>query len=179
MKNKSVREIVLSGLFIAIGLLLPSIFHAFGAGSTFLPMHIPVIFAGFTVSLPFAVTVGVLTPFLSSVLTGMPPLFPVMPYMVFELAAYGAASSILYRKLKLNVYVSLIGSMIIGRIVAGIAVWVLASFFMAKLPGPVLFITGAITKGIPGIIIQVVFIPAVVILLERNNFINRGVGKSE
>lgn len=92
------------------------IFHAFGLGSTFLPMHIPVLLAGFVISIPFAITVGALTPFLSSVFTGMPPLFPVMPYMVFELAAYGAVASILYRKLKVNVYISLIGSMIAGRI---------------------------------------------------------------
>ncbi|MDK2811559.1 MAG: hypothetical protein PWR27_2268, partial [Petroclostridium sp.] len=131
MQNKSVKEMVLSGLFIAMGLLLPMIFHAFGMGSTFLPMHIPVLLAGFVVSMPYAIAVGVVTPILSSLLTGMPPMFPVLPYMVFELAAYGAVASLLYRRLKLNVYISLVGSMIVGRIVSGIAVWVLATFFMA------------------------------------------------
>lgn len=173
MQNKSVKEMVLSGLFIAMGLLLPMIFHAFGMGSTFLPMHIPVLLAGFIVSMPYAIAVGVVTPILSSLLTGMPPMFPVLPYMVFELAAYGAVASLLYRRLKLNVYISLVGSMIVGRIVSGIAVWVLATFFMAKLPGPILFITGSITKSIPGIIIQLVFIPALILVLNKSNLITR------
>ncbi len=173
MKNKSVRELVLSGLFVAIGLLLPMIFHAFGMGSTFLPMHIPVLIAGFALSMPFAIIVGVLTPLLSALLTGMPPLFPVLPFMVFELAAYGAAASLLYRKFKLNVYISLIGSMIFGRIVSGIAVWVLATFFAAKLPGPVVFIAGSVTGSIPGIIIQIVFIPALILVLNKSNVLRR------
>lgn len=173
MQNKSVRETVLSGLFIALGLILPMVFHAFGAGSTFLPMHIPVLIAGFVVSLPFALAVGVITPILSSLFTGMPPIFPVLPFMVFELATYGAVASLLYRKLKLNVYVSLICSMIVGRIVSSVVVWVLATFFMAKLPNPIVFITGGITQGIPGIIIQIVFIPGIVLALQKSNLIKR------
>ena len=171
MQNKSVKEIVLSGLFIALGLILPMIFHMVGAGSTFLPMHIPVLIAGFMVDLPFAVAVGVLTPILSSLFTGMPPVFPVLPYMVFELATYAAVASVLYRKFKLNVYVSLICSMIAGRIISSLVVWGLAAFFMAKLPNPIVFITGGITQGIPGIIIQIVFIPAIVFALEKSNLI--------
>ncbi|MCR4435096.1 MAG: ECF transporter S component [Clostridiales bacterium] len=173
MKSKSVREVVLSGLLVAMGLLLPMIFHAFGLGSTFLPMHIPVLLAGFVVSLPFAVAVGAATPILSSVLTGMPPMFPVLPYMVFELAAYGGVACFLYRKLRLNVYVSLVGSMAAGRIVSGLVVWVMATFFMAKLPGPLVFISGGIVQGIPGIIIQLLFIPALVLILSKNNLIKR------
>ena len=173
MQTKSLRGIVLSGLFIASGLILPSIFHVYGLGSTFSPMHIPVLLAGFFVSIPYAIAVGALTPFLSSVFTGMPPIFPIMPYMVFELAAYGASASLLYRKLKINVYIALIGSMIAGRIVAGFAVWVLATFFAAKLPGPIVFIAGAVTNGIPGIIIQLVFIPALVMMLKRYNSVQR------
>jgi len=175
MKKKSVMETVLSGLFIAIGLVLPIIFHAFGAGSTFLPMHIPVLIAGFALSLPFAVAVGAITPILSSLLTGMPPVFPVLPFMVVELAAYAAVTSLLYKKFKLNVYITLVCSMIAGRIAASIVVWILATFFMAELPNPVIFVTGAITQGIPGIIVQIVFIPGIVFVLYKSNFIRREV----
>lgn len=173
MQNRSLREVILSGLFIAIGLILPMIFHAFGAGSTFLPMHIPVLIAGFVISMPCAIAVGVLTPVLSSLFTGMPPIFPVLPFMIFELAAYGAFASLFYRKLKLNVYISLIGSMIAGRIISAIVVWVLAAFFMAKLPGPIPFVVGGVAGGIPGIIIQIIFIPAIILVLNKNNLIKR------
>jgi hypothetical protein len=168
MHNKSVKEVVFSGLFITMGLVLPVIFHFFGLGKTFLPMHIPVLLAGFMLSVPYAAAVGALMPLLSSVITGMPPLFPIMPYMVLELAAYAVVASILSRKLRLNIYISLILSMIAGRIAAGIAVWALTIFFGAKLPGPFVFIASAVTTGIPGIIIQIVSIPPMVVLLRKS-----------
>jgi uncharacterized membrane protein len=174
MHNKSVKEVVFSGLFITLGLVLPVIFHFFGLGKTFLPMHIPVLLAGFMLSVPYAAAVGALTPLLSSVITGMPPLFPIMPYMVLELAVYAVVTSILSRKQRLNIYISLILSMIAGRIAAGIAVWALAIFFGAKLPGPFVFIASAVTTGIPGIIIQIVFIPPMVVLLRKSRIFENG-----
>lgn len=170
MKQNQTKQLVLSGVFIAIGIVLPMVFHMFqGGGTAFLPMHIPVLLAGFFLSVPYALAVGVLTPILSSVFTGMPPIFPVLPFMICELATYGVMASILSRKYKLNVYISLIGSMVVGRIAAGAAVWVLASFFAAKLPSPTIFIAGAVTKGIPGIVIQLVIIPVIIIALKKSN----------
>ena len=166
MKN-NLTQIAAAGLFVAFGLVLPMMFHAVGLGSTFLPMHIPDLLAGFMLDAPVALVVGAMTPFLSSMFTGMPPAFPVMPYMVFELATYGFVTSYLYRKLNLNVYVSLIGSMICGRIVAGIVVWALTMLFAARLPAPIAFIASSVVTGLPGIVIQLVFIPAVVVALEK------------
>ncbi|NLM62488.1 MAG: ECF transporter S component [Clostridiales bacterium] len=179
MKNESsIRDIIISALMIALGILLPMAFHAFGLGSTFLPMHIPVLIAGYLLPVHFSIIVGAVTPFLSSILTGMPPFFPIMPYMCFELAAYGAAVSFIRKRLfaekpMANVYISLIGSMIFGRIVAGLIVWILVLFFSAKLPGPVAFITGAVASGLPGIIIQLVLIPPLMVLLRKARVINQ------
>ncbi|NLU10962.1 MAG: ECF transporter S component [Tepidanaerobacter acetatoxydans] len=167
MRNDNLYQIALAGVFTAFGIVLPMMFHVLGLGSTFLPMHIPVLLSGFFLDAPVAGAVGALTPILSSVFTGMPPAFPVMPYMVFELAAYGYMTSFMYRKLRQNVYVSLVGSMVLGRIVSGIAVWVLTAFFGAKFPTPVAFIAASITNGLPGIAIQLIFIPAVVLLLKK------------
>ena len=136
MKNNSIFQIALAGLFIAFGIVLPMMFHVVGLGSTFLPMHIPVLLSGFVLDTPMAAAVGALTPFLSSLFTGMPPVFPVMPFMIFELATYGLMTSLFYRKMHHNVYISLIGSMVSGRIAAGMAVWILATFFAAKLSVP-------------------------------------------
>ncbi|NMA85532.1 MAG: ECF transporter S component [Epulopiscium sp.] len=170
MKKQIQKELVLSGVFIAMGLVFPIAFHAIGGGGpVFLPMHIPVLIAGFFLSWPFTLAVGVLTPILSSLLTGMPLFFPVLPYMVLELATYGTIVSFLYRDLKRNVYMALIISMVCGRVMAGAAVWVLATFFMAKLPSPILFIQAAILKGIPGILIQLIFIPAIVLTAKKLN----------
>ncbi len=171
MHKKTIREITLAGFFIAIGLVLPMAFHVLGPGTTFLPMHIPVLIAGFSLSLPFALLVGILTPLLSSLLTGMPVIFPVLPFMIFELAAYASGASLLYRTLKVNVYVSLVITMIIGRIAAMVTVWALVNYTTAKLPNPIVFITGAVTTGLPGITIQLLLIPPIVILLRKRNLI--------
>ncbi|MDF2521703.1 MAG: transporter component [Clostridia bacterium] len=167
MKNNSTRSITLSGILIALGLILPIATHGIGSGSILLPMHIPVLLAGFILPLPYAVFVGGIIPVLSSVLTGMPPVFPVLIFMFFELIAYAAATHLLYVRFKQNVYVSLIGGMVVGRIVSAIVVWILASFFMAKLPSPVIFITGGIVEGLPGLLIQLVLIPAIIYALKK------------
>lgn len=175
MQNKFVKEMVMAGLFITLGLVLPGVFHFFGLGKIFLPMHIPVLLAGFMLSLPYAIAAGALTPLLSSIITGMPPLFPVMPYMVFELAAYAAAACILSKKWKFNVYISLIGSMIAGRLAAAAVVWIMGVFFGIKLPGPFAFAVSAVTTGIPGIAVQIAFIPPMIVLLRKAGIIRNEV----
>lgn len=171
MHKNTIRQITIAGLFIAIGLILPMAFHVLGPGTTFLPMHIPVLMAGFSLGLPMALLVGILTPILSSLLTGMPLIFPVLPFMILELGTYALGTSFLYRTLKWNVYVSLLVTMVLGRIAAMGAVWVLVNYTTAKLPNPWVFITGAITAGIPGIFIQLILIPPIVIMLRKRNLI--------
>ncbi len=171
MQNKTLKQLILSGLFISLGVLLPIIFHLFGGGSVLLPMHIPVLLCGFFLSMPFAAAVGLLTPLLSTLLTGMPPLFPVLPMMMTELAIYALSISLLNRKLNLNVHLSLVLSIVIGRIAAGASVWVLATFFAAQYPQPITFITGSLVKGMPGIIIQLVLIPIICNALNQARLI--------
>ena len=99
MKTSNTRNMILSGFFMAIGLLLPSIFHLIGgAGPIFLPMHIPVLIAGFFLPPFYAAFVGLLTPVLSSLLTGMPVLYPILPIMMGELMVYGLIVSWLGKK---------------------------------------------------------------------------------
>jgi hypothetical protein len=171
MHKNTIRQITLAGLFIAIGLILPMAFHVLGPGTTFLPMHIPVLMAGFSLGLPMAILVGILTPILSSLLTGMPVIFPVLPFMILELGTYATGTSLLYRTFKWNVYISLIVTMILGRIMAMAAVWALVNYTTAKLPNPFIFITGAITQGLPGIVIQLLLIPPIVLLLRKRKLI--------
>lgn len=168
MKLRSIYQLVLSGLFIALGIILPIIFHAFGgAGSIFLPMHIPVLLAGIFLNIPFAILVGVLTPLLSSIFTGMPPAFPMLPIMIVELPVYAMSIGIILQRTKYNLYLGMIFSMVMGRLAAGVVVFILVSLFSAKLPGPFIFIKGAIITGLPGILIQLILIPALVMAIEK------------
>ncbi|ERT58034.1 LytS/YehU family sensor histidine kinase [Peptoniphilus koenoeneniae] len=169
MKLTKTKELVLSGLLIALGLVLPMAFHLFKAGGpVFLPMHIPVLLGGMILSPVFALLVGVLTPIVSNLLTSMPPLMPMLPIMIVELGLYGLVASILRKKLNLNVFISLIISMIIGRIGAGLVVYVMTSVFAVQFAPPIAFVIGGISKGIPGIIIQLIFIPIIVKAVEKS-----------
>lgn len=171
-KKFSTRDLVLTGLLLALGLVFPMIFHLFGGtGPVFLPMHIPVLIGGFVLPSYLALLLGMITPLVSGTLTGMPVLFPMGVIMIFELGTYGLAASIATRKLKLSSIPSLIIAMIAGRIVAGIVVFVLASNFGVQLKA-LTFVKGGIITGLPGIVIQLIFIPSLMYALNK---INRGV----
>ncbi|NLV88163.1 MAG: ECF transporter S component, partial [Tissierellia bacterium] len=159
MKERNhVRNLVISGLLLALGLIIPYIFHSSGiAGNIFLPMHVPVLIGGFLLPPQFALLLGILTPIINSLITGMPG-FPIVLIMIFELGTYGLLASVFYLKLRLPSVFALILSMIGGRIMAGLVVFILAIFFAIPLE-PITYVIGAITTGIPGIVIQLILIP--------------------
>ena len=165
-------NLVMAGLFLAIGVIIPSIFHTTGVdGRIFLPMHISVLLGGVLLPPIYALLLGMLTPILNSLLTGMPVLFPSALIMIFELSAYAFIVSYLYRKLKVPIIISLIISMIIGRIVAGGVVYILSTFFAQKMD-PILFIEGSIITGLPGIVIQIVLITTLMHAINKYTTIN-------
>lgn len=167
MKKTKSKEIVLSGLFIALGLLVPMAFHAIGGtGPVFLPMHLPVLMGGFILSPVYALMVGVVTPLLSSALTGMPVLMPMAFIMMVELGIYGLAVSLLREK-GVNNVLTLVGAMVLGRIAAGLMVAMLVSFIGIRFAPPITFVAGAITTGIPGILIQLIFIPILLVAVKK------------
>lgn len=174
MKHNNLRSMITAGVLIAMGILLPMVFHGIpNAGSIFLPMHIPVLLAGLLLSWPYALAVGILTPVLSSLLTGMPPMAPVpmAVIMTFELAVYALVTSMMARLVKANkpwtVLYALVPAMVAGRLVAGIVVWVLVGLVGIQMKSPWLFMSGGFVTGLPGLAIQIVLIPTLYYLLHR------------
>lgn len=174
----SVLKLVLSALFLALGIVLPSLTGSIPqVGKMLLPMHIPVLLCGFVCGWPFGLAVGFITPLLRSMLFSAPPMMPTAVGMAFELAVYGAVVGILYARLpKRNwaVYVSLIGAMLAGRIV-----WGIISVPLHGLNGSAFsfqaFIAGAILNAVPGIILQLVLIPVIIIGLKRARVLNAAI----
>ncbi len=169
MNTTHVKRLVLSGLCIAMGVVLPLAFHAIPqGGSIFLPMHLPVLLCGLACGWPYGLACGALTPLLSSLLTSNPPA-AYLPSMVCELAVYGLAAGILYRYLHtgkrlLDIYLQLIGAMLLGRIVYGV---LNALVFSAGRYSFSIFISAAFVKAVPGIAIQLILLPAMLLLLEK------------
>jgi len=108
--------------------------------------------------------IGLIAPILRSFMFGMPPLFPKAVCMALELATYGFVAGTLHKKC--SVYLSLVTAMIMGRLVWGISMFVCMGFDMEKF-GFSAFLAGAVTNAIPGIILQLVLIPILVITLDK------------
>lgn len=171
MKKSSTLKLVLAGFFTAIGIALPVAFHALSlSGSIFLPMHIPVLLCGLICGWKYGLVTGVIIPFLSSILTGMPPIYPVAISMAFELATYGAVIGLLSKKT--NTIVALIVSMLSGRAVLGIANVILLSLSGKTYAWPA-FISGAFVTAMPGIIIQLILVPAIFAVLKKSKQLER------
>ena len=167
-KTKKVKKLTLSGLFLALALVMPFLTGQIPQiGSMLCPMHFPVLLCGFFCGGPMGLLVGFIAPLFRSVLFGMPPMFPVAICMAFELAAYGLVSGVLYRllpKKKGSVYAALICAMVLGRLVWGAAMMVCVGAENFGLPA---FLAGAVTTALPGIVLQLVLIPVVVIAMEK------------
>ena len=168
MKMSPAKRTVLGALFVALCVVLPIAFHTIpNAGSVFLPMHIPVLLCGMVCGWPYGLLCGLMGPALSSLLTGMPPA-AVLPAMMVECAVYGMVSGILLKSVRTgkttaDLYISLIGAMLAGRVVSGIAKALIFS------PGITMsvWITGSFVTALPGILVQLVVIPLLVGLLMK------------
>jgi len=177
MQKSSTKKMVYAGLLLALGLVLPFLTAQIPSiGSMLLPMHLPVLLTGFICGWPYGLIVGFVTPILRSLMFGMPPMFPVAIAMAFELATYGALTGLIYSllpKKPWTVYVALLSAMLGGRIVWGSAMYMLLASRGGAFTWPA-FMAGAFINAIPGIILQIVLIPILVLALEKAGFIPKG-----
>ena len=166
MKNNT-HDLVLAGLLGAVGVILPFVTsHAYGVpGNVLLPMHLPVFLIGFLCGPLYGAIGGAVIPFVSSLLTGMPPFFPMMPIMAGELLTYGLVSGLLFRNKRLSIYPTLLISMVCGRAVYGLIFAALATANSGHLRA--LSVAAAFVQGLPGIALQLVLIPAIVAFVTR------------
>lgn len=179
-KSFSALKLVLGALFLALALVLPFLTGQIPEiGSMLCPMHLPVLLAGFVCGGPIAAVIGFTAPLLRFLMFSMPPIYPVGLSMAFELLTYGLVSGIMYngvfkKKNAVAVYASLLIAMAAGRVVWGIVRLILSgiggqagSFTFAA------FISGAITTAIPGILVQIILIPIIVLALKKAKLIDR------
>lgn len=165
-----ILKLVFAAMFLALSFVMPFLTGQIPEiGSMLCPMHIPVLLCGFICGWPWGLVVGLIAPLLRSLTLGMPPLFPTALSMAFELAAYGAVAGFMHRilpKKKTSVYGSLLIAMITGRIIWGCAMYIFMGIDGSAFTFSA-FITGAFANAIPGIIVQIVLIPVLVMLLEN------------
>lgn len=171
MKHRTkTLKMILAALFLALAYVMPFLTGQIPEiGAMLCPMHLPILLCGYVCGWPWGLIVGFSAPLLRSLLTGgFPPMFPTAICMAFELAAYGATAGLLHRLLprkKPYIYCSLLAAMVIGRLVWGAAMFVCLSadggFTLAA------FLAGALTNAIPGIVVQIILVPILVMVLDR------------
>ena len=163
------RRMALGGLFLALGVLFPTIFHLLpvGSGEIFLPMHISVILAGMELGPALGAAMGVLTPALNTLIGRMPP--PArLPFMMAELAAYAFTAGFCRRRFRLPLPVSLLLTQLAGRVVYGLSLSVAGSLLHIPGAAPIAAVTAAV-KGWPGILVQWLFIPLLLAALKKGS----------
>lgn len=166
-----IKKIALLGLFLALGFILPFFTGQIREiGNMFLPMHIPVMLCGLICGAPYGLIVGFILPIFRSVIYGIPVMYPRAICMSFELATYGFTVGFLYNNSKYKciraLYKSLIIAMIIGRVI-----WGIVSLYLYGIIGQsftyTIFITNAFVNAIPGIILQLILIPTIMVALNK------------
>ncbi len=175
-KNKKLMYLVLTAMFLAIALILPFFSAQIKEiGNMLLPMHMPVMLCGLICGWQYGLTIGFIAPILRSALFGMPIMFPSAISMAFELATYGLVIGLLFQKSRWkcikSLYLCLLISMVAGRVVWGIVQCILLGFgdngFTISM-----FVSSAIVKAGPGIILQLLLIPTVMLMLGKTHMVH-------
>lgn len=172
--KEKIKNLVMAAMLMAVGIVLPFFTGQVPQiGSMLLPMHLPVLVCGLICGWQYGGIVGFILPLLRYFLFGTPPM-PNGIAMAFELAAYGAISGFLYNRSKWQCIISLYRSLIIAM-VGGRVIWGIVRVVMIGMTGSAftwqLFIAGAFLNAIPGIIFQLVFIPALMVALNKTGLV--------
>lgn len=173
--NRNMKNMTLAAMFLAIGMVLPFFTGQIPQiGNMLLPMHIPVFLCGMICGWQYGAAVGFILPLLRSAIFGMPVLFPGATSMAFELMTYGLVAGLLYGYSRWKCVISLYRSMLIAMI-AGRVVWGAVQMLQLGLAGGrftlQIFMTGAVLNAIPGILVQLILIPGIMVTLNKTGLV--------
>lgn len=167
------RKLTFSGLMVALGVVLPQLVHLIlgpTGGSFILPMHFPVFVAAFLLGPGTAALISLVMLTISFFLTGMPPV-PILYFMAAELPIYALVAGTLYQRLHVPLPGSLLLAMLAGRGAMALAAYALQYTLQLHL-SPGVYVAGALTKGLVGALLQLLVIPVLMKLLEKEEIVH-------
>ena len=170
----NIKLFILSIILGVLGILLPWFFGGITLlGTGLLLMEFPILLCGMVCGLGYGGVVGAIVPILYSLIFGTMDIYPLGVATAVELCAYGVLCGLLYKTLKQNVYVSLLLSMFSGR-----AIFYIVYYFTLRYEGKVytadMFINGEVLNVLAGIAIQIIFIPLIVLILNKTGIVHKG-----
>lgn len=171
-RKKLTLNAILSVGLIALAVILPQIVHlALGqpGGVQLLPMYLPVLIGGCLLGWKWALAVGVLSPVVSFAITSLMddpmPALPRLPFMMAELAVFALVSGLFSKRIYENglwAFPAVILAQLAGR-----AVFLgLVAIFQSVAPFSVEMIWGQICAGWPGLLIQAIVVPLLIIAIR-------------
>ena len=172
MKLSNIKRLTITALSVALCVVLPMAFHVIpNAGSVMLPMHIPVLLCGLICGWQYGLLCGVVGPLVSSLVTGMPPA-AVLPGMMVECGMYGCVGGLLMERIRTgslyaDLYICLPVAMLAGRVISGIV----KALILTPGLGFTAWATASFVTALPGISIQLILIPTLIVALTRAGLI--------
>ena len=168
----------LSAALIAVAVLLPQLVHlAAGAegGMRWLPMYLPVLLGGCLLGWRWGLGVGILAPLVSFAVTsatGSPmPAAARLPYMMAELAVFAAVSGAFSSAVSKNAWMAF-PAVLLASVSGRLFFLAVAAVFQSVSPLSAAAAWSQIQAGLPGLVLQAVIVPFVVMgiaaLLNRN-----------
>lgn len=150
-----VNGIVWQMALVIAAIMLPSIAHLTGLSvRTLLPMHWPVILAGLVYGWRGGLMVGLVSPGLSFLTSGM-PYPPMIAPMTVELAAYGLVAGWCREQLKWNAFLSTALALVVGRII--FLAFVVIAGSVSQAFGS--YVTAAMLPGVFAALAQIATLP--------------------
>ncbi len=175
MRKNHLKRLCVAALCLALAAILPRLFHLLpgGLGRILSPIHIPVLLAGLACGWYYGAICGGLAPLISYLISGM-PVAAKLPSMIAECLIYGLVSGLLIYLIKtkrktVNLYISLILAMLIGRVA-----YALISFYIfGSETSPIIWLMGTFMEKLPGTVLHLVLVPLLYLVLYRTKLIPR------
>ena len=167
----TVKTLISLGI-IALAVILPQLVHlALGApgGVQWLPMYLPILLGGCLLGSIWGLGVGVLAPVISFAITALAgnpmPALARLPYMIVELAVFGAVSGLFSRRIAQNGWMAF-PAVLLAEVSGRLVFLMIAAIFQIVSPLSAATVWSQIQTGLLGMVLQAVLVPFVVMGLR-------------
>lgn len=165
MKKLVFKKVLVTLFCMVAGIALPlAMLETPTLLAAFLPMQLPILLCGLANGWPWGLACGLLVPFASHFLLQVPSAQQLSGGML-QLAVLGFAAGMLYRYVRVRLWVALLFSVLLGWLSYGGLKLLL--FFTENAAYSFSAFLGEMFVGLPGIVAQLILLPLLVLLFQK------------
>lgn len=169
----TIKTAVSAGL-VVLAVLLPQMVHILAGqmgGILFLPMYLPVLLGGCLLGVRWGLCVALFSPMLSFCLTSLTgyamPSLERLPFMMAELAVFAVVAGLFTKKVAKKVWM-VVPAVVLASLSGRLLFLGMAGLFQNISGLSFAFAWMQVQKGVPGLMIQWICVPAAVFLLAKH-----------